>query len=45
MGLEAMLHVDQKRHHTSKIELLETGKKGMAQIQDTLERIVDADPE
>jgi hypothetical protein len=45
MGLEAMLHVDQKRYHTSKIELLETGKKGMAQIQDTLERIVDADPD
>ena len=45
MGIEAMLHVDQKRYHKSKIELLETGKKGMAQIQDTMERIVDADPD
>jgi hypothetical protein len=45
MGIEAMLHIDQKRYHTSKIELLETGKKGMAQIQDTVERIVDADPD
>src|ERR1039457_3792339 len=44
MGIEAMLHIDQKRYHTSKIELLETGKKGMAQIQDTVERIVDCDP-
>jgi hypothetical protein len=44
LGFEAMLHIDQKRYHTSKIELFETGKKGMAEIQDTLERIVDCDP-
>jgi hypothetical protein len=44
LGLEAMLHIDQKRYHTSKIELFETGKKGMAEIHDTIERIVDCDP-
>jgi hypothetical protein len=44
LGFEAMLHIDQKRYHTSKIELFETGKKGMAEIQNTIERIVDCDP-
>lgn len=44
MGFEAMLHIDQKRYHTSKIELLETGKKGIAEMQNTMERIVDIDP-
>jgi hypothetical protein len=44
MGIEAMLHFDQKKYHTSKIELLETGKKGIAEITDTMERIVDVDP-
>jgi hypothetical protein len=44
MGIDAMLHIDQKRYHTSKIELFETGNKGMAEVQDTVERIVDCDP-
>ena len=44
MGFDAMLHIEQKRYGTSKIELLETGRKGMAEIQDTVERIADCDP-
>lgn len=43
-GFDAMLHYQQKRYGTHKVELFETGKKGMAEIQDTLERIVDCDP-
>jgi hypothetical protein len=43
-GLDAILHIDQKRYGTHKIELLETGKKGMLEIQDTLEQIVAGDP-
>jgi len=43
-GFDAMLHIEQKRYGTHKVELFETGKKGMAEIQDTLERIVDCDP-
>jgi hypothetical protein len=43
-GLEAMLHIDQKRYGTHKVELFETGKKGMAEIQSTLEQIVECDP-
>jgi hypothetical protein len=43
-GLDAMLHIDQKRYGTHKVELLETGKKGMAEIQSTIERIVKCDP-
>ena len=43
-GFDAMLHIEQKRYGTHKVELFETGKKGLAEIQDTLERIVDCDP-
>lgn len=43
-GFDAMLHIEQKRYGTHKIELFETGKKGMAEIHSTLERIVDCDP-
>lgn len=43
-GYDAMLHYQQKRYGTHKVELFETGKKGMAEIQNTLERIVDCDP-
>jgi hypothetical protein len=43
-GIDAMLHIDQKRYGTHKVELLETGKKGMAEIQATIENIVDCDP-
>jgi hypothetical protein len=43
-GFDAMLHIEQKRYGTHKVELFETGKKGMAEIQNTLERIVDCDP-
>jgi hypothetical protein len=43
-GFDAMLHIDQKRYGTHKVELLETGKKSMAEIQSTIERIVDCDP-
>src|SRR5215471_3964806 len=43
-GFDAMLHIEQKRYGTHKIELFETGKKGMAEIQSTLERIVNCDP-
>jgi hypothetical protein len=43
-GFDAMLHIEQKRYGSHKLELFETGKKGMAQIQDTLERIADCDP-
>jgi hypothetical protein len=43
-GFDAMLHIDQKRYGTHKVELLETGKKGMAEIHSMLERIVDCDP-
>ena len=43
-GFDAMLHIDQKRYGTHKVEIFETGKKSMAEIQDTLERIVDCDP-
>jgi hypothetical protein len=44
MGFDAMFHYEQKRYGTHKIELFETGKKGMAEIQDIVERIVDCDP-
>src|ERR1017187_6882544 len=44
LGFSAMLHIDQKRYGTHKIELLETGKKSMAEIHSTIERIVDCDP-
>jgi Replication initiation factor len=44
LGFDAMLHIDQKRYGTHKVELLETGKKGIAEIHSTLERIVDCDP-
>jgi hypothetical protein len=43
-GFDAMLHIDQKRYGTHKVELIETGKKGMEEIESTLERIVDCDP-
>lgn len=43
-GFDAMLHIEQKRYGTHKVELFETGKKGMAEIQSTLEQIVDCDP-
>jgi hypothetical protein len=43
-GFDAMLHIDQKRYGTHKVELLETGKKGMAEIYSMLEQIVDCDP-
>src|SRR5579871_5952707 len=43
-GFDAMLHIDQKRYGTHKVELLETGKKGMGEIHSILERIVDCDP-
>jgi hypothetical protein len=43
-GFDAMLHIEQKRYGTHKVELFETGKKGMAEINSTLERIVDCDP-
>jgi hypothetical protein len=45
LGFDAMLHYQQKRYGTHKVELFETGKKGMAEIQDTVERIVDCDPD
>ena len=44
LGFDAILHIDQKRYGTHKVELLETGKKGMAEIQSTLEQIIDCDP-
>src|SRR5579871_11706 len=44
LGFDEMLHIDQKRYGTHKVEILETGKKGMAEIQSTLEQIVDCDP-
>lgn len=44
LGLDAMLHYDQKRYHTHKIEFFETGKKGLGEIEGTLEKIVDCDP-
>jgi len=43
-GFDAMLHIEQKRYGTHKVELFETGKKGMAEIESTIERIVDCDP-
>lgn len=43
-GFDAMLHIEQKRYGTHKVEFFETGKKGMDEIQNTLERIVDCDP-
>jgi hypothetical protein len=43
-GIDAILHIDQKRYGTHKVELLETGKKGMTEIKDILEQIIDADP-
>ena len=43
-GFDAMLHIDQKRYGTHKVEIFETGKKSMAEIQHTLEGIVDCDP-
>jgi hypothetical protein len=43
-GFDAMLHIEQKRYGTHKVELFETGKKGIAEIESTLERIVDCDP-
>src|SRR5215472_14929135 len=44
IGLDAILHIEQKRYGTHKVELIETGKKGMAEIHETLERIVNCDP-
>jgi hypothetical protein len=44
IGFDAMLHYEQKRYGSHKIEFFETGKKGMAEIQDTVERIVDCNP-
>jgi hypothetical protein len=43
-GFDAMLHIDQKRYGTHKVELFETGKKGMTELLSTIERIVDCDP-
>ena len=44
MGFDAILHMEQKRYGTHKVELLETGKKSMAELESTLGEIVDADP-
>jgi hypothetical protein len=44
LGFDAMIHIEQKRYGSHKVELFETGKKGMTEIQDTLGRIVDCDP-
>lgn len=43
-GFDAILHMEQKRYGTHKVELLETGKKGMREIESTLDQIVDHDP-
>jgi Replication initiation factor len=48
-GFDALLHVGlklggKKSHGDHKIELLETGKKGMREIDGTLEAIADCDP-
>jgi len=43
-GFDAMLHIEQKRYGTHKVEFFETGKKSMGEIQNTLEQIVDCDP-
>lgn len=48
-GFDALLHVGlklggKKSHGGHKIELLETGKKGMSAINGTLEGIADCDP-
>jgi hypothetical protein len=44
LGFDAVLHMEQKRYGTHKVELLETGKKSMAELESTLGAIVDADP-
>lgn len=48
-GLDALLHVglklgSKKSHGGHKVELLETGKKGMSEITGTIEQIADCDP-
>lgn len=43
-GFDAILHMEQKRYGTHKIELLETGKKGMAELESTIDQIVDQNP-
>jgi hypothetical protein len=48
-GMDALLHVGlklggKKAHGNHKIELLETGKKGMRELQCTIEAIADCDP-
>jgi hypothetical protein len=43
-GMDAILHMEQKRYGTHKIELLETGKKGLAELESTIEQIVDQNP-
>lgn len=45
MGYPVMLHLQQKRYGTHKVEMLETGKRGMAELHAVLESIVDADPD
>lgn len=44
LGFDVILHMEQKRYGTHKVELLETGKKSLAELESTLENIVDADP-
>src|SRR5439155_10835604 len=44
LGFDAILHLEQKRYGTHKVELLDSGKKGMAQLEFMLNQIVDHDP-
>jgi hypothetical protein len=43
-GFDAIMHVEQRRYGTHKLELLETGRKSVEQLAGTIEELVDGDP-
>ncbi len=43
-GFDAIMHVEQRRYGTHKLELLETGKKSVDQLAATIEDLIDGDP-
>jgi hypothetical protein len=44
LGVDAILHLEQKRYGSHKVELLDSGKKGMTQLESMLDQIVDHNP-
>lgn len=43
-GFDAVMHLEQRRYGTSKLELLDTGSKKLEEMCSTVERLLDGDP-